>query len=81
MIEDVKLQLAKITETESESSTGPTKRVVYVLNGSDTRNAVEVTVKLQAEEAMPAEYREQIGKHIGDVTLLALGRGQRQTEL
>ena len=81
MIEDVKLRLVKRKIEKRETKEGEVKEVVLVLKGSDLANGVEWTVTLKAEEQMPALYRKTIGAHIGNQTMVGLGKSAQQTEL
>ena len=81
MIENIKLRLTRINETESETKAGGAKKVTFALTGFDEKHSVDWTITLRADEEMHPSYITQIGKHIGDTTLVSLGKGARQTEL
>ena len=81
MIENVKLRLTRINETESETRAGDAKKVTFALTGFDETHSVDWTITLRAAEEMHSEYIKQIGKRIGDTALVSLGSGAHQTEL
>jgi len=81
MIEDIELRLTRMNETDSETREGPVKRVVFALKGSDKKHSVDWTITLRADEEMPSSYIKQVGKHIGNTTLVSLGKSAHQTEL
>ena len=81
MIEDVRLRLVKRKIENRETKEGKVKQVVLVLKGCDLANGVEWSVTLKAEEQMPALYRKTIGAHIGNQTMVSLGKDTQQTEL
>ena len=81
MIEDIQLRLTRMNETDSETKEGSVKRVVFALKGSDKKHSVDWTITLRADEEMPTSYIKQIGRHIGDTTLVRLGKDAHQSEL
>lgn len=81
MIEDVELRFVKKKIETRETQEGKIKQVVYVLKGCDLANGVEWAITLKAEDVMPEIYRRIIGKHIGNNTMVSLGKSAQQTEL
>jgi len=81
MIEDIKLRLTRMNETDSETKAGAVKRVTFALTGFDEKHSVDWTITLRADEEMPSSYIKQVGRHIGDTTLVSLGKDAHQTEL
>ena len=81
MIENVKLRLTRINETESETRAGDAKKVTFALTGFDETHSVDWTLTLRAAEEMHSTYIKEIGEHIGDTALVSLGSGVHQAEL
>lgn len=81
MIEDVELRLVKMKLETKEVKEGEVQQEVFVLKGLDKANGVEWVITLKAEEEMPVFYQNTIGSHIGNRTMVSLGKSTQQTEL
>ena len=81
MIEDVKLRLTKIIETEMETKEGLIKKETFVFKGRDNEVAVDWTLTLRVEEEMPPEYVKQLGRRIGNEVPVSFGKVVEQAKL
>jgi len=81
MIEDIKLRLTKIIETEMETKEGLIKKETLVFKGRDNETSVDWTLTLRVEEEMPPAYSKQLGKQIGSEVPVSLGKVIEQAKL
>lgn len=81
MVEDIKLRLTKIVETEMETKEGLVKKETFVFKGHDDDPSVDLTLTLRAEKEMPLSYVKRLGRKIGSEVAVNLGKVVEQAEL
>lgn len=81
MVEDIKIRLTKIIETEMETKEGLIKKETFVFKGHDDETSADWTLTLRSKREMPPSYVKRLGKKVGTEVLVSLGKVVEQAEL